>query len=395
LKKVIRAKDNSVFDCYFNGLTVVVPASVDATNEPHCHSVVGQQLLLVDWKRAFGMDVPCPDSTCNGMLANDRTNCSKNKTLFPVFGLSGAPSWCMVMRMTCLCCKRQFNSNDSAVLLSMPQCMSNFYPVEPKCALTNHSFHLERNATEAIDSLMLTHANGELCSRLLHNATNRSFVERIASCCSCHRANHKPGMTVKDHIEKDGTYVRQHPPLGDTIRDMCDESNGSNNRWGISEHNRHAREIQSVKCTGVFAQDHTFEVCKNCQKGLGAKAAWDVATSTGEIATAACAPSTKTIHFSHAVRSLSRREGFKPKVMCSDTWPNEEGFWKRIFGSDFEGRLGLFHFERRMLSTLRKKHADFLDAVTDLLSALCEFESTDYENLLIALKNGTLSSTNK
>jgi len=99
-----------------------------------------------------------------------------------------------------------------------------------------------------------------------------------------------------------------------------------------------------------------------------------VATSTGEIATAVCVPSTKTIHFAHAAKSLSKREGFAPKVMHSDTWPNKESFWKYILGCDFQGRLGLFHFERHILSTIRKKHIDFLDTVTDLLSASYEFE---------------------
>jgi len=70
----------------------------------------------------------------------------------------------MVMKMGCACCKRQFNSNDNAVLLSIPEYLSIHYPVEPKYALNNHSCHLEKEATDVMDSLMLTYANGELCS---------------------------------------------------------------------------------------------------------------------------------------------------------------------------------------------------------------------------------------
>jgi len=48
VEKVTRANNQSVFDYYFEGMTMVVPPASDATNEPHCHSIVGQKLLLVD-----------------------------------------------------------------------------------------------------------------------------------------------------------------------------------------------------------------------------------------------------------------------------------------------------------------------------------------------------------
>jgi len=62
---------------------------------------------------------------------------------------------------------------------------------------------------------------------------------------------------------------------------------------------------------------------------------------------------------------------------------------------DIEGRLGLFHCQQRIISTLRKKHVDYFQAVTDLLAALYVCCSEDYENLLSALKDGTLSRKGK
>jgi len=56
VEKVMRAKDNTIFDYYFNGMTMTVPPVLDSTNKPHCHSNVGQKLLLVDWKRVFGIN---------------------------------------------------------------------------------------------------------------------------------------------------------------------------------------------------------------------------------------------------------------------------------------------------------------------------------------------------
>jgi len=107
-----------------------------------------------------------------------------------------------------------------------------------------------------------------------------------------------------------------------------------------------------------MAQDHTFDVLHNYQKKLGASALWDVATETGEIATAALVPTTKTIHFAHAAQSLTRHPNFKPKVTHSDTCPNESEFWSLLF-PNVEGRLGLFHYVQRITRTLRKNHIDY------------------------------------
>ena len=240
---------------------------------------------------------------------------------------------------------------------------------------------------------MVTHGNGELCSKPLHSALNRSYIRRLKVFYSC--ARHHGLQSVSDYVEKDGTFIKQCPPLGDTIRDMWDKAASSaNNAWGISDFERNTREMQGVKCCGIFAQDHTFEPAKNYQKQLGATAAWDVATDTGEIATVVLVKTTKTTDFSHAAKQLLRRPGFNPTAMCSDTWPHKSAFWS-LMCPGAEGRLGLFHFEKRIISTMRKKHCDYFQAITDLSACLCVYCTGDYEKLLTALKDGSLSPTNK
>jgi hypothetical protein len=101
-------------------------------------------------------------------------------------------------------------------------------------------------------------------------------------------------------------------------------------------------------------------------------------------------PTTQTKHFAHAAIQLSKRPSFTPKAMYSDTWPNKSSFWESVLPG-IEGRLGLFHYEKRIISTLRKKHIDYFDALTDLLLALYSYEASDYEKLLTALKDGSLS----
>jgi len=128
---------------------------------------------------------------------------------------------------------------------------------------------------------------------------------------------------------------------------------------------------------------------------MGAEALWDVATETGEIATAVLVPSTATKDLSHAAMSLSKRSGFTPKAMYSDRWPVKTEYWERVFGKELEGRLGLFHFTQRLTRTMRKKHIDYFTAINHLLDAVYYYNQDDYESLLVALKDGTLSATGK
>jgi len=390
--KVIRQKRTSEF---FHQSTVEVPDCEEACDNPHYHSIVGQKLMLVDWERSHGLQIPCPDATCQGHLSNDRTNYSKNKTLFPIFDLNGAPTWCIIMTMVCTNCRRQFDANDGEVLVNLPDYAANTYPVDTTYAFPNFASHLSRNTTDVFASLILTYGNGEMCSKLLHNCINRSYLCRLKSYYS--KAKEKKELnanaTIKECVPKDGCCVKAYPPLGDTIRDMFDEASSSKtNPWRISDYERHTREMQSVRCEGIFCQDHTFEPIKNYRKRLGATAAWTCGTSTGEVAAVALVPSTKTQDFAHAATQLTRRPDFKQTFMCSDTWPNKEAFWLQM---GVQGRLGLFHFEQRIIRTLKKKHVDCSQAITDLLSSLYVYHAPDYEKLLKALKEGTLSPTGK
>ena len=176
---------------HFNNLTMHVPPTKDMHNNPHCHSVVGQKLLLVDWIKLCGLDVKCPG--CDGAnLVNDRTNFSKNKLLFPIFEIDGPPSWCMIMSMTCPCCWRQHWANDGQMLTRLPAFATTSCPVETKCALSTKNCRICRGTTDVCGILMTTYGNGDLCSRLLCNAIDRACLERVTSCHS--RGKHFAGI---------------------------------------------------------------------------------------------------------------------------------------------------------------------------------------------------------
>jgi len=298
--------------------------------------------------------------------------------------------WAIVKPLRCPGCKERFLGNEGIILANLPPYAASAYPVETKCAARNNS-HLGRNATDVFDLLMTTYGNGDLCSRLLYNAMNRAFVERAASYYSFHAQS--GGETMK-YIEKDSEFIRMYPPQGDALRDAYDDaSNNANNHWFLSDHDRHTRELQAVQCSRLYAEDHTHEMTKNYfrRRQIGAVALWDVATETGEIATAVLVPSTKTKDLSHAAMSLSRRHTFNPKAVYSDRWPVKIDYWERVFGSTLEGRLGLFHFTQRIIRTLKKRHIDCFSAINHLLDCVYFYNEEDYEKLLIALKDGTLN----
>jgi len=359
---------------------------------PQYHSIVGQKLLYVDWIKMYSLEVQC--LCCNrGILKNDRTNYSKNKILFPIFVMEGPPLWCMIQSMVCPCCKFRVNANNGELLCSLPAYARQAYPVETKYAINKHS-HLGISVMDMMDLLMPIYRKGDLISRLLFNAINRSYLRRLEDYYASYMLHKKESTgEPQPYVDKEGGYVTSYPPLGDTIRDAYDAgASNANTPWKISDHGRHTREIQSVGCSLVFTQDHTHEVTKNYfeKKGLGAVALWDCANESGEISSAVLVPSTKTIHFAHAVGGLTRRPSFKPTGMYSDTWPNKAAFWDLMF-KGLEGRLGLFHYIQRMTKTLKKRHVDHYLAISRLTNCIYHYHVANYNNLLKALKEGTLS----
>lgn len=396
VEKVINAKK---FEHYFDGLTMKVSPSPAMCTSPEYHSIVGQELLLVDWKRSYGVEASCPRCRI-GKLQNQRTNFSHNKILFPIFGLNGPPSWCMIMELKCSNCKTNYDSNEGAVICNLPIYMAAAYPVETKYCLGNNS-HLAKTATNVFDIIMTTYGNGELCSRLLYNTMNRAYVDKVADYLSRHAVaqdgqDETQSQSPRPYVEKDGGFITYFPPSGEYIRTAYDKSSETyNNHWRISDHERHTREIQGVGCRLSCAEDHTHEVTKNYfgRTRIGAMALWDMGTDTGEIASAVLVPTTKTSDLSHAAIQVTRRSNFKPAAVYSDRWPTKEGYWRTLFGNQVVGRLGLFHFEQRIIRTLRNRHVDYNRALNQLLDCIYYYNQHDYERLLTALKKGTIGGS--
>ena len=181
------------------------------------------------------------------------------------------------------------------------------------------------------------------------------------------------------------------PPDGSKIRSQIEEASHSGRTLTcVSDYDRWKREIQSVTCHSGFSFDHSFDLVKNYPRSLGAKAVFNVARNTGEIASTVLVESTKISQAAHAAECLARRPDFRPKVYYSDIFPHGKKFWDLLFGPSLKGRLGLFHYMQRIVKTLRDSHIDYGAALRDLRAAIYTYHPDDEARLIVALKQGLL-----
>ena len=366
---------------------------------PLYHSVEGTSLYHVHWEAHFpNIKILCPDPTCDGgMLKQDRTNYSKNKTLMPLFNMSGPPSWCIVMSYVCQTCGKRYNGNDGRVLLTLPEYVRNAYPVEPKYAGAGNC-HLDLDCCHVVQENMVTYGNGEQLARLIASRGSKDYLRRFAEYVSfmSHYNAHSDNPVTPAEYPSFEEFMPTMPPAGDTIRDLFDEACASNlTPYRVSDHDRCVREMQSVGTNAFFAQDHTMEMVKNYTKKLGAAAAWDTATETGEIASVVLTGGTGVADIAHAAEQLARRPHFNPVAMYSDTYPAKDAFWKILFGAVLTGRLGLYHFQQRIIKTLRQGHIDYHRALRELCHCIYEWEPETYQALVQALRAGNMGRDKK
>ena len=87
-----------------------------------------------------------------------------------------------------------------------------------------------------------------------------------------------------------------------------------------------------------IAVDHTMEAVKTYDKKQlkRAKAIFDVATETGEVALAVLVPNTQVKRIAHAVEQMTRRPSFNSVAMQLDVWPHKEAFGKLILGEQLQ-----------------------------------------------------------
>ena len=354
-------------------------------------SIVGTKFYFLRWElQDPNINLKCTSRHCCGSLVHDRFDLSKNGTMTPLFSTSGRTSWVVSMRYCCTTCNKVVHANDGELLHQLPHWMTESYPVRAKYATTSKNHHCTRDLTDILERLMITYGNAPVLSKYLYEKLGKEYVaHELAYYSQCLANNQQTASPLLNFEEWIGSL--KILPSGDNLRDLfANAARSELTLSGVSDHDRHTLEMQMVICLAIFAQDHTFQVVKNFPSNLGAYAVWTVSVGSGEIACAILVASTRVADFAHAAECLARRQNWRPLVLYCDTWPNKANFWALIFPL-VQGRLGLFHFLNRIVSTLRDKHQDFPVAVAELRACIYTLNVQDEDHLIRCLKDGTLN----
>lgn len=366
---------------------------------PPYHSIEGMSIFSLDWESMFPDIVlpACMEPGCDGKLSRDRTNFSKNKTLFPVFIPGGLPMWGSIMVYKCKKCSSSFNANDGCFLARLDDHISSAYPVEPRYALCNYRFHLSIDVTEDLESTMLTNGSGDSFSKKMHRSQCNKFKRVIRTYASKAHMCKMKGGTPDEWTILFEAWNGKFVPSGIQLRSYyLDGDKSPLTPYGYSNQERYKRELQQVGRNMTYkaaAIDWTFQVLKTYISLPGAKACFTLKVSDGQMAGVAIVRSTAVAEISHFLIQLILKRCMKVQILYTDLWPSGEIFWKNIFGSLMIGRLGLFHAMKRITDTFRKAvDPEFLqDAMNDLKRCFYSHDPDDLSKLYAALKNGSMS----
>ena len=103
-----------------------------------------------------------------------------------------------------------------------------------------------------------------------------------------------------------------------------------------------------------------------------------------------------TSEIDHSMRMMTqKRSGMKKhhdkRAFYTDTWPNSNKFWERHLGSNTEGKLGLFHYQKRISDKLDPQHVTFHQIRDKLSQCIYRYNNDDMTALRNALLAGTIS----
>lgn len=351
--------------------------------DPNYHAIEGVTIVLPRWELACqDVKLCCPE--CEGELVHERFNLTQASPI-RLCTLSGERVYVLSYKYKCNKCNTFHNSTDGSVIQSLPFWLQQAYPVDARYAKKG-SIQIHKDVSRAFERLCVTYLNGEALSRRLREAQSERYID--AELCYY---SQRDGCTESPPYPSFEEWSVD-APTGERLRDaLCEALYSDRTISGISIHDRCMREIQGVSSSFKIVHDHHFQVLHTYNSDVSQRAAgaWTAMTESGEVCCVALVPSTKTRDLAHAAEQLARRANFHPKAMWTDTWPNNEGFWKLLF-PNITGFLGLFHWLQRIVSTLRDRHFQYHEALSDLRSCIYVWNSEDYDAVVLALQKGTL-----
>jgi hypothetical protein len=371
---------------------------------PHCHFVAGESFVCLDWKLLSPkVELHCFNCMQAGVakddcfLKHDRTNVLKSKYLFPLWTESGRPTLCVLMNYKCEACGSAFLANDGRILHQLDPHVREPCEVEPKHA--EGTFHFNMDLTDNLESLMKTCANGRHMGKNMLRKLGLKHERKIASYLSQFARISPVTRPVKPPSFEDFSR-RFVPPDSASIRNLHEAGYYSKlTPQGYSNFDRNVREMQNVEIQkgDTIAIDWTFQVVKNCNLP-GAKAMFTANVGrTKEVFALALVANTSVSQVSHMLVEIIQKRGtnFKLSVLCHDTCPYNQDFWRRLFGINIVVRLGLFHLLHRIVDTLDTKCEMHWKGLVSLKESVCTYDEEDLSGLLTSLRDGSFSRDGK
>ena len=367
---------------------------------PAYHSLMGVNLYMLQWELLQpGLKIKCPRPNCPGFLIHDRLEFGKNQRLVPLFGLQGKIDWVSEMKYKCTeskhgGCKCKCISASAPMLTKLlPPGIVSAYPVDPR--YVKPTIHLTKNLTNWLRSSTITYLSAEMFAKLLNEELNNGYVDEVKNYVNLWleseegEDNNDAMPPYPNEFERTGAF----PPSGALLRDLMHEAERSTlTETGVSDFDRHRRELISVTCNLAFAFDHCFATGKSYKDPLIMNT-FNVTNETGQMMGSFCCNSTAIGESAHAVEQMARRPSFHPSIYYSDIYPKGKEFWNMIVGSSVLGRLGLFHYCQRVVRTLRDKHPQSTPAIKDLKLSIYEYDEDDLSNVVEALMEGKMGGS--
>lgn len=128
---------------------------------------------------------------------------------------------------------------------------------------------------KAYKELMLTYGNGDLISKMIYTKLHRDYTSKLSEYLA-DWAGYQAASNDADRLKTppypnfNNEWITHYPPAGDGIRDLFEDTCHSRcTPYGVRDHDRCVREIQSVGTNSMFAQDHTMEVNEKLSSKYG------------------------------------------------------------------------------------------------------------------------------
>ena len=113
---------------------------------------------------------------------------------------------------------------------------------------------------------------------------------------------------------------------------------------------------------------------------------------TSEVFALAIVETTSVSQVSHMlIEIIEKRKNFNPSVLYHDTCPHNQDFWRAVFGTSLDVRLGLFHLLHRIVDTLDTKCELYWKGLVSLKKSVYTYNDDDLAGLLTSLREGTFN----